>query len=133
MGEHFGKPAMRKVEEQMLHALRNGADWKGGNTTVEWAEHSPTFGGRTAIVRLHGNRIGIYKPASGALNVEDGEGWRTSTTKSRLNALLSLLPCRCSVSQYKGEWRFIRSDGTAEPWQGWRVVEFDPYTAQWNV
>jgi hypothetical protein len=124
---------MRKIEEQMLHAIRTGADWKKGNTSVHWSHQSATFGGSTAVVRLHGNRIGIYKPASGALNIEDGEGWTTSTTKSRLNALLSLVPCRCSVSQHKGAWRFIRADGTAEPWQGWRVVEFDAYSAQWNV
>lgn len=117
----------------MLHAIRTGANWRSGNTSVNWSHNSPTFGGSQAVVRLHGNRIGIYQPSTGTLNISDGEGWRTVTTKSRLNALLELVPCRCGVSQYKGEWRFIRADGTAEPWQGWRVIEFDSYNAQWNV
>jgi hypothetical protein len=124
---------MRQIEERMLAALWFGKDWRSGNTSVEWRHASPTFGGTQAIIRLHGNRIGIYQPSSGTLNISDGEGWRTATTKSRLNALLELVPCRCGVSQYKGEWRFIRSDGMAEPWQGWRVVEFCPIANAWNV
>ena len=128
-----GKPAMRKIEEQMLHALRTGADWRSGNTSVDWSHNAASFGGSCAVVRLHGNRIGIYHPGSGALTLEDGEGWRTSTTKSRLNALVDLVPCRCGVYQHRGEWRFQRSDGTSEPWDGCRVVEFDAYSAQWNV
>jgi hypothetical protein len=105
---------MRKIEEQMLHAIRTGADWKSGNTSVDWSHNAATFGGSCAVVRLHGNRIGIYHPGSGALTLEDGEGWRTSTTKSRLNALVDLVPCRCGVYQHRGEWRFQRSDGTSE-------------------
>ena len=133
VGRHTGKPAMRQIEEKMLHAIRTGADWKSGNTSVAWSYNSATFGGSCAVVRLHGNRIGIYHPGSGALTLEDGEGWRTSTTKSRLNALVDLVPCRCGVYQHKGEWRFQRSDGTSEAWDGCRVVEFDQYNAQWNV
>jgi hypothetical protein len=124
---------MRQIEERMLHAIRTGADWRSGNTSVSWSHNSATFGGSQAVVRLHGNRIGIYQLGTGTLYISDGEGWRTVTTKSRLNALLALVPCRCGVSQYKGEWRFIRADGTAEPWQGSRLIEFDPYHAQWNV
>jgi hypothetical protein len=125
---------MRKIEEQMLHAIRQGKNWRSGNTSVDWCEHSPTFGGSKAIIRLHGNRIGIYQPSTGALNISDGEGWRTVTTKSRLNALLTLIPgLRLWVFQWKGEWKFQRHDGTAEPWQGWRVIEFDQYEARWNA
>jgi len=125
---------MRKIEEQMLHALRQGKDWSSGNTSVHW-DHSPaTFGGSKAVVRLHGNRIGIYQPGTGALNISDGEGYRTTTTKSRLNALLTLIPGRrLSVFQYKGQWRFQRHDGTAEDWKGHRVIEFSQYDCTWNA
>lgn len=125
---------MRKIEEQMLFALRTGRDWRNGNTSVSWATNSPTFGGTQAVVRLHGNRIGIYQPSTGTLNISDGEGWRTSTTKSRLNALLTLIPGRrLLVFQWKGEWRFQRHDGTAEPWKGWRVIEYCPLACEWNA
>jgi hypothetical protein len=124
---------MRAIEEKMLAAVRFGNDWRSGNTSVSWSHKSPTFGGSQATIRLHGNRIGIYQPSTGTLNISDGEGWRTTTTKSRLNALLELVPPRCAVSQYRGEWRFIRSDGTAEPWQGWRVIEWDPVALRWNT
>lgn len=124
---------MRAIEEQMLAAIRTGRDWRSGNTSVSWSHNSPTFGGSQAVVRLHENRIGIYQPSTGFLNISDGEGWRTATTKSRLNALLDLVPVCCCVSQYRGEWRFIRADGTAEPWQGWRVIEWCPLSHQWNA
>jgi hypothetical protein len=125
---------MRQIEEQMLFALRSGRDWRNGNTSVSWTTKSPTFGGTQAVVRLHGNRIGIYQPSSGTLNISDGEGWRTHTTKSRLNALLTLIPGRrLLVFQWKGEWRFQRHDGTAEPWRGWRVIEYCPIACQWNA
>lgn len=125
---------MRQIEEQMLHALRTGMDWRNGNTSVSWATNSPTFGGTQAVVRLHGNRIGIYQPSSGTLNISDGEGWRTPTTKSRLNALLKLIPGRrLLVFQWKGEWKFQRHDGTAEPWKGWRVIEYCPLACEWNA
>ena len=124
---------MRQIEERMLFALRSGKDWRSGNTAVQWSHHSPTFGGTQATVTLHGNRIGIYQPSSGTLTISDGEGWRTPTTKSRINALCELVPPRCYISQHKGEWRFIRPDGMAEPWQGWRVIEFCPIANAWNV
>ena len=125
---------MRKIEEQMLHAIRYGKNWHGGNTSVEWTHNSPTFGGSQAVIRLHGNRIGIYQPSSGTLNISDGEGWRTATTKSRLNALLTLIKGRrLNVFEWKGEWKFQRHDGTAEPWQGWRVIEYCPLSCQWNA
>jgi hypothetical protein len=125
---------MRAIEEQMLAAIRTGRDWRSGNTSVSWSHNSPTFGGSQAVVRLHENRIGIYQPSTGFLNISDGEGWRTATTKSRLNALLELIPGRrLCVFQWKGEWKFQRHDGTAEPWQGWRVIEWCPLSHQWNA
>lgn len=122
---------MRSIEEKMLAALRFGKDWRSGNTSVSWCYDLPE--GSQAAVRLHGNLIGIYRPASGSLVIRDGGGWLTVTTKSRLNALLELVPVRCGVSQYKGQWRFIRSDGSAEPWQGERTVEWSPESLSWNT
>jgi hypothetical protein len=125
---------MRLIEEQMLAAIRTGRDWRSGNTSVSWSHKSSTFGGSQAVIRLHENRIGIYQPSTGFLNISDGEGWRTATTKSRLNALLELIPGRrLCVFQWKGEWKFQRHDGTAEPWQGWRVIEWCPLSHQWNA
>ena len=70
---------MRKVEEQMVAAVKARRPMKCGNTTVERFE--PVM-----VVKLHGNTIA---------KIEDGSltwqwtlaGWNTVTTRSRVNAL----------------------------------------------
>ena len=65
----------------MLTALANGRDWRSGNTQVSNTDHG-------LIVRLHGNKIA---------QIEDSKlyltncGYERNVTKSRLNAILSLL------------------------------------------
>lgn len=70
---------MRLVEKQMLDAIRNRKDFCSGNTMV-------SVNGFLVFVYLHGNCIfGMnYKTHVKAYN---SCGWRTPTTKSRLNAL----------------------------------------------
>ena len=72
---------MRKIESQMNAAIAEGRDWQSGNTSVHFNSEEGV-----AIVRLHGNKI-----------AEIGEGWiqlwsqgyETTTTKSRMNAILA--------------------------------------------
>ena len=69
---------MRKIETEMNAAIASGTNWSKANTSV-------TFEGEVAEVRLHGNLIA--KIGEGFIELFDG-GWQTTTTKSRLNAIL---------------------------------------------
>ena len=72
---------MRKIEAQMNSAIAQGRDWQSGNTSVHFNDEE-----QVAIVRLHGNKIAEI--GEGFITLFDG-GWQTTTTKSRLNAILS--------------------------------------------
>jgi hypothetical protein len=80
---------MRKIEQEMVSAIRNFKDWKSGNTEVTCLR------AHTLIwihVFLHGNLIAtiIFKNE----NLQHGKieltnsGWATRTTHSRLNAII---------------------------------------------
>jgi hypothetical protein len=91
---------MRKIEAQTIQAVRtllNRADFNGrllksGNTEV-WQIHPGIAGtvhcSREIQVKLHGNLIAAFYPATDTFIVSDA-GWQTTTTKSRINALLSV-------------------------------------------
>ena len=90
---------MRKIERMMNQAITNKVDWKSGNTEVE-------FHDGVSFVFLHGNKIA--EVGDHFLRLFDG-GWQTTTTKSRLNAILQEhgLPGEC-VFQKNWTW-FLRS------------------------
>ena len=95
---------MRKIETQMNQAVANSATWSSGNTTVHFNEHE-----NLSIVRLHG--IKIAEIGEDFLRIFDG-GWQTTTTKSRLNALIDRF-CNAQtdgVFQKNYEW-FVRDNG----------------------
>ena len=84
MGErppiHFtNSPNMRKIESQMLTAIKNSSNWQSANTSVHFNEEN-----EVSIVRLHGNKIAEVSDTD--MTIFDG-GWQSKTTKSRLNAL----------------------------------------------
>ena len=91
---------MRKIERQMLGAINTpGKDWRNNNTSVEW-NHNDT----ACDVRLHGHKIAAIDFAKHVLIISDC-GWQTSTTKSRLNALLGdLTPGRAGIYQRNYQW-----------------------------
>lgn len=68
---------MRKIESQMCQAIHNNENWSSGNTQVV-TNHG------VSTVYLHGNKIALIDDNS--MTIFDG-GWRSNTTKSRLNAL----------------------------------------------
>jgi hypothetical protein len=90
---------MRQIERQMNAAITNKVDWKSGNTEVEFIDG-------VSFVFLHGNKIA--EVGDNFLRLFDG-GWQTTTTKSRLNAILQEhgLPGEC-VFQKNWTW-FLRS------------------------
>tara|TARA_R110001592_G_scaffold138690_2_gene358144 strand:+ start:1079 stop:1399 length:321 start_codon:yes stop_codon:yes gene_type:complete len=72
---------MRKIESDLLAAFRLGREFKSGNTTLENTDHGQ-------VIRLHGNKIAQL---DGSALYLTSAGRETSTTKSRLNAILSYL------------------------------------------
>jgi len=71
---------MRKIEQQMIDAITNGSDFKSGNTQVVTISD-------VSFVYLHGNHIASV--GNNFVQLFDG-GWQSVTTKSRLNAILSV-------------------------------------------
>jgi hypothetical protein len=74
---------MRKIEQQMINAIKSETDWKSGNTKVV---NFFNDGDKCVVssVFLHGNKIAEVTDHD--MTIFDG-GWQTNTTKSRLNAL----------------------------------------------
>jgi hypothetical protein len=70
---------MRKIEQQMIEAIKDSRNWKSGNTSVCYSADYDT-----SRVYLHNNLIAIVSDTD--VEVFDG-GWQSNTTKSRLNAI----------------------------------------------
>ena len=90
---------MRKIEQQMIAAIKGNTDWKCDNTEVINIEG-------VSFVYLHGNQIATIDDDS--LTLFDG-GYQSKTTKSRLNAILSEFGYTCGtkreyVFQKQFEW-----------------------------
>ena len=92
---------MRKVETQMIHAIKNSQDWKSTNTAVEVVNG-------VSVVKLHGHKIA--EVGDSFVRLFDG-GHQSNTTKSRLNAILKGcgLPGE-GIFQKKFKW-FINING----------------------
>ena len=69
---------MRKIETQMIKAIENNLDWHSANTVVEYING-------ISVVKLHGHKIAEI--GDSFIRLFDG-GYQTTTTKSRLNAIL---------------------------------------------
>jgi hypothetical protein len=89
---------MRKVEINMVKAVRNRTARTLGNTEI----FVSPFTGYGSVV-LFGNTIAYFDDAL-VITLLDG-GYRSATTKSRLNALLNNTGYR--VWQRKGEWHLF--------------------------
>jgi uncharacterized protein YpmS len=76
---------MRKIESQMIEAIKSETDWKSGNTKVI---NFFNDGDKCVVssVFLHGNKIAEVTDHD--MTIFDG-GWQSNTTKSRLNALIN--------------------------------------------
>ena len=100
---------MRKIEEQMNEAIRFCTPgWSKGNTAV-------IMDGGDSKVYLHGNHIATvnYK----GVTIFDG-GWRSNTTKSRLNAIIDEFtnPIACNVFQSNYQW-YIKDHVITQPFE----------------
>lgn len=87
---------MRKIEEDMIQAIRSGTNRSLGNTVIHHEADS-----ETCTVKLHNNQIA--KITNSELTLSHC-GWTTPTTKSRLNAILEGLNIDDRVYQRKFSW-----------------------------
>ena len=103
---------MRKIEAKMNKAMRHFLPFSSGNTTV--VQHRNEM-----EVFLHGNHIATLCKISMDLRIFDG-GWRSNTTKSRLNALLQEFADSYKVIQKDFTWYVVDSyDNSRVPfWSG---------------
>lgn len=95
---------MRKIAKDAARAIREGRNWASKNTSV----HIKANG--HASVRLHGNLILETCPSGIGVCLA---GWPTTTTRSRINDLLSALGVPGRVFQHR-EQQFARI-GRSEP------------------
>ena len=96
---------MRKIEQQIITAVRDNKDLKVANSEViTYTNHSDVY--------LHGNLIA--RIGETYLELFDG-GYQSKTTKSRLNALLSAfgMEGEC-VFQKNFQW-FVNYNGSPIP------------------
>lgn len=86
---------MRKIENEMLYAVRSRKNWHSGNTEVRIVDDG------TAInVYLHGNHIYTKRGEDCVFTMA---GWNTPTTRSRLHALGVNVWQRNFTPYYNGE------------------------------
>lgn len=83
---------MRKIEKDMVAAIKAKKNWKSGNTKVDIENGA-------VLVRLHGNLIAQI--GEEVLDVSDC-GFPTRTTRSRLNAVIGACGRTERVYQTKG-------------------------------
>ena len=85
---------MRKIEKEMLEAIRNRVRyWSKDNTQVKWNSIVEGSNGTKHIAKLdvflHGNHIATVYPDIGEIkvNLYTLRSWPSMTTRSRLRAL----------------------------------------------
>ena len=109
---------MKKVTENAVKHLKNLRELRYSNTTV-------TVGRGFSTMSLHGNEIASYYRSSfkddNKLIISDA-GWRTNTTKERLNWILREFDLGY-IHQKNREWFFTNKDWvtTKREWK----MEFD--------
>ncbi len=107
---------MRKIEQQMIAAIRAGKSWSNGNTRVAGTDHAVGIGPHedTCSVYLHGNWIAHVDLSRGAVRFTLA-GWPTPTTRSRINALLKEF---VHDNSYVGQRAGVQVFASPHNWQG---------------
>lgn len=101
----------RKIEQQMIAAIRAGKPFKSGNTEVVQPANGATE------VLLHGNPIIRYVPCEGWM--WSLAGWNTATTRSRINAAVRALNWDIGVYCRDGMARATGPDQTPVDTRQW--------------
>lgn len=97
---------MRKIETAMNRAITDGIDWKQDNTEFIYSPERDA-----SYVHLHGNHIATI--GEGFIELYSC-GYRTNTTKSRLNAILHEHGNGDGIFQKNYDW-FVETNGEIVP------------------
>ena len=117
---------MRKIEQQMNDAVANNKNWQSANTSVHYNEENGV-----SIVRLHGNKIAEI--GDDYLQIFDG-GWQTTTTKSRLNALIDRF-CNAvtdGVFQKDYQW-YVRDNNVTKDFESGYIFAWRNHPEETNT
>ena len=91
---------MRQIEQNLINAIRERKKaWNQDNTTISYNENTETYD-----VFLHGNKIASIDYDNREVRLSSC-GWRTSTTKLRLNAILTALRADGGIRQIRNRWQ----------------------------
>ena len=99
---------MRKIESEMQAAIVERRDWHKDNTVVSVDSEGNTD------VKFHNNLIATISN-KGDLKLSSC-GWKTQTTKSRLNAILDCFFHNLRIVQKQFEW-YIDGDEFTDGYQ----------------
>ena len=97
---------MRKVTEEMMSAIKGRRQWPGSDTTVTVLEDD------SLAVLLNKNLIAEVAADQKSARLTF-DGWVTTITANRLNAIASMFGYR--IGRKKGEGVVTRPDGTTYP------------------
>jgi len=100
---------MRQIERDMLSAIKLGKCWHKANTEVYTNDNN------ASLVYLHGNHIATV--TYNKVIVFDG-GWRTNTTKSRLNVIINEFCDALTDGVFQKDYQWFIKDNN-------EVVEFE--------
>lgn len=96
---------MRKIESQLIQAIRDKRNWQSSNTRTEYVPASADNQGDYVEVYLFGHHIASV--ADDSIIFTDC-GYQTVTTKSRLNAIFDAFGRSGEgISQQKGIWYLL--------------------------
>ena len=100
---------MRQIERDMISAIKLGKCWRKDNTEVYTNDNN------ASLVYLHGNHIATVTDNN--VRVFDG-GWRTNTTKSRLNVIINEFCDALTDGVFQKNYQWFIKDNN-------EVVEFE--------
>ena len=110
---------MRKLERQMNFAISNKADWSGSNTQGTYNNST-----NCSTISLHGHQIATFDHNLKAVKLSSC-GYETTTTKSRLNAILEEVKWGCRVFQKNFVWFVQYNKQTLMFWDGMILLDED--------
>ena len=103
----------------MNFAISNKGNWSGSNTTVTYNEST-----NCSQVLLHGHNIATVDHNTQAVKLSSC-GYETTTTKSRLNAILEEVKYGCKVFQKNFTWFVKYQSQTLMFWDGMILLDED--------
>ena len=108
---------MRKIEKQMNRAIVNKNTWSNSNTQVVYNDNTDC-----SEIYLHGHKIAVYDHKNEAVKL-NSFGYKTVTTKSRLNAILDEVKYGAKVFQRQFDWYLSYNKQTVDFWDGMILTE----------